>query len=1333
MKRILLVLCMILGISLLKAQNDETYFKYHRDWKGYALPEWAQLMYQEDPDVREVDYLYEEYYKKNLWVKDLHVRNYLHWRRKVRDWVNAEGKIRKPSPREEMESQLFLQSLRSEEPRKSSLWTSLGPVETYQPESLKPISFQANVYSIAQSKSHKDLLIAGTESGGIFKSENRGQDWTLMAADLNITSVKAVGIHPEQPEVQLAAANDKIFRSLDRGQTWQEVANIQGQGYEFLFVRGAEDKVYCASSTGLWTSFNQGANWQLEQNFRTWDIVQHPSQDHILYLLQIAPGTVSRHLFKKSENFGLSWTVMEQGWYQPEQGSQAHAGGGKIAVSPADPNRVYAALIGESKAGDDGWIGLYRSDNAGETWYLPVGQLGGPYQPANQTPWNIAAYSDGYHQGFYNFSLGVSAQDPNRIWIGTIRLTESRDGGFTFESIGAADSRRHALIHADVQCILVQEEEIWVATDGGIDYSTDELQSHVSLKKGIFASDYWGFGTGWNEDVLFGGKYHNGNGAYYQSYGKGNYLHVGGVEEATGYVNPLKNRQLYFNEWWAGRTGSVQIPLAIEGKVERLPSLPLIPNESYVESSSSGIYFNPLYAQHLYMGSEGGIWRSEDGGIQFQLLHNLGTGKVYEMVISRNNPLVMYAVYHEGGFWDGCDIYKTEDGGLHWERLERIPANRWRLEISLSPDNEQELWVATARGANGSKVFRTLDGGLSWENMSSELLNEQQMRDIIHQEGTTGLVYLATHRNVFYHDGQTWQILSEGLPFALNALSLSIFYRDNKLRLSTYGRGLWETELVEKSLPKALPMTATPNISCARDTLLLDSHSVIEQEGAVWTWEITPEPEWISDPVSRNPSLVLGKDGQYKVLLRVQNAEGLTDSREFPSFLSVESTCSMEEKTGFSLAMEQSGDYLQIQNLHYRGNTMTVMAWVKPHGIQNSYAAIFMNDGETAGFNFREDNLLGYHWPNGAWWWDSGLRVQEGEWNHVAMVVEPDGITLYLNGIGAKHVFSVPEVFFQSVKVGNYKGWWDRNMNGEVEELSIWDRALTEEEIRIRRHLLLEPQAVEKGLLSYYQFNEAVGRVNDRVGIAHGHLSAGANRVLSTAPVGKGKSQKAILDKNTLALALDSLGWRSQAKAMEASSVEVVITQLHTEPDQSTQDMVLPYWISNVYQSTSEPLYWEKIELLNPAYNSQNQTSALLQRRAENGFGPNWESLCSNAEQGPAVFLSFDKEACLNLSGSGQWILSGLESTTTEQKNRMYPKPSLVLYPNPLKSGQSLTIQNKGVQVGRLLLYSMEGKPMAIFPLGLGEQSTTPALPPGQYLWQWRGDLTIEHGILSIH
>ena len=38
--------------------------------------------------------------------------------------------------------------------------------------------------------------------------------------------------------------------------------------------------------------------------------------------------------------------------------------------------------------------------------------------------------------------------------------------------------------------------------DGGVNYSSDNLNTHVALNKGIQAAHFWGFNTGWNEILI---------------------------------------------------------------------------------------------------------------------------------------------------------------------------------------------------------------------------------------------------------------------------------------------------------------------------------------------------------------------------------------------------------------------------------------------------------------------------------------------------------------------------------------------------------------------------------------------------------------------------------------------------------------------------------------------------------------------------------------------------------------------------------------------------------------------------------------------------------------
>jgi len=91
-------------------------------------------------------------------------------------------------------------------------------------------------------------------------------------------------------------------------------------------------------------------------------------------------------------------------------------------------------LIGDSKPNDVGYIGLYRSNNAGQSWTLPNAPVGGPYSAthinlAQGTPtWN-------YHQGFYNCALVANPTDADELLIGGLNLYRSTDGVATFASV----------------------------------------------------------------------------------------------------------------------------------------------------------------------------------------------------------------------------------------------------------------------------------------------------------------------------------------------------------------------------------------------------------------------------------------------------------------------------------------------------------------------------------------------------------------------------------------------------------------------------------------------------------------------------------------------------------------------------------------------------------------------------------------------------------------------------------------------------------------------------------------------------------------------------------
>ncbi|MFD2823363.1 GEVED domain-containing protein [Lacinutrix iliipiscaria] len=911
MKRILLFLSICIVAFNSHSQNRSDFFKTTPIINS-DTPEWAKLMYSENPNVADVEDLYKQYYKENEFIKNIHTQNHKHWILLVSPLLDENGFIKQLSQSEEDRKHQLLkenyqqqQSLRI--PGSDLGWRAMGPFETFATDPAIPISWHKNVYAIDQSLSHPDILICGTEAGGVYKTIDKGFNWSLISlGEVFSGSNSAVKIHPTNPNNFLIYSNNRIYQSLDGGVTWLERHFTNGTGHEFEYSPLNHNIIFHTSSSGLFKSIDGGVTWTQVFTESCWDIDFHPTDNNVAYLLKSNAAAKRSELYRSDDN-GITWSIKDNGWYVPSDLANAIDDGGKIAVSPASEDLVYVCLIGASKDGDQGWIGVYKSLNRGENWTNPSGQDGGPYGAINGTAdWNVAAYDGGYHQGFYNFDMEASAINPDKLWIATIRLTESNDGGQTFQSIGAANSTRLNYIHADVQDIEVNGNDIWVATDGGIDYSQDELMSHDALNRGIQAAHFWGFNTGWNEDTFTGGKYHDGTSGWYENYGLGNAYNIGGVEEASGYVHPIESRKLLYRTHYASDNTSVKtIPEIFGSEIINHPSLPVRPNESYWEAERSGVYFDPRYADHMYVGLENKVYKSTNGGSSFEIIYTFpeSTGLIYEMEISRSNPNVIYAVYNKlGGYWDSCEIWKSVDAGLTWNKTVSDPGgNNRRFRISVHPEDENIVWICTPRGDNGGKVFNTLDGGTTWLNKTTSVLNGQDINDILYQGGTDDIVYLASRYGVFYWDtnANDWINYSTDLPLVTKSLQINPFYRDAELRLGTTGRGVWGRKMLDEAFnPIAQPITYTNLVRCPLESIQFDCYSILNHEDATWQWTITPEPLSISSDTARNPVIVFGAEGAYTVSLTVTDGLGRSDTKTITNMVTVVDDCPHCESFG---------------------------------------------------------------------------------------------------------------------------------------------------------------------------------------------------------------------------------------------------------------------------------------------------------------------------------------------------------------------------------------------------------------------------------------------------
>ena len=838
-------------------------------------PDWAQLMYSADPNVLEVDRLYGEWFRERPFEKSYHTQYYKRWRRALSDHIGMDGHAALPAEGEMRRMAAESAARRAGAARATGNgWSVLGPYQVRNNNGDFRAN-QSNVYCLDRCAADTLTMWAGTEPGEIYRSTDGGLSWASCSDNLNHGGgLRAIAADPSNPLVAYASSGSTIYKTTDGGLNWSLNSMPSNFNANEILVHPANPSlVFVAANAGLYRSTDAGANWTADFSERSYDLKMNTGNSAILYLVKNNPAQNLCEFFV-STNTGGTWTQVTNGWFTSTDPGR-NDGGARLAVSQADPNRVYAYLIGEAKTGDAGYIGVFKSTDGGYTWTLPNGPPGGPYSAAHP---NLAIGTTTwlYHQGFYNCALMASNSNPDELLIGGLNLYRSTDGGATFASVSGYVGGPLNM-HVDNQDFRAFGGQYWISTDGGIYRSDDFFNTQPEVRMGgIHGSDYWGFSSGWNEDVVVGGLYHNGNLAWYEPYAAGDFLSLGGGEAPTGYVNAGDARRTFFSD-----IGGRYLPTAIGLGATGLP-FGLFPNEYYFSAHSSEVEWHPNCYNVAFLGRDNELWKSTDGGASFGLLSSFGASGsqfVASFEISSSDPEVLYVTTRPSSGSQGL-LWRSADGGQTWTQPS-LPgtSNKRRMLVQVDPEDPQKLFLAYPDGGNGQKIYATSDGGLTWSNLTTAMLNGESVHSLVYVPGTANGLYFCTGNTVFYKDDNLadWEFFDTALPVEFDTDIARPFFRDGKLRIASYGKGIWEADLhTPQSRPIARPMANALTALCPTDSFHFECYSFLRHAGASWSWTFQNGNPAAS--TQRNPSVLFNGLGVHEVVLTVTDANGQSDS-----------------------------------------------------------------------------------------------------------------------------------------------------------------------------------------------------------------------------------------------------------------------------------------------------------------------------------------------------------------------------------------------------------------------------------------------------------------------
>ncbi len=196
--------------------------------------------------------------------------------------------------------------------------------------------------------------------------------------------------------------------------------------------------------------------------------------------------------------------------------------------------------------------------------------------------------------------------------------------------------------------------------------------------------------------------------------------------------------------------------------------------------------------------------------------------------------------------------------------------------------------------------------------------------------------------------------------------------------------------------------------------------------------------------------------------------------------------------SGRDMTFQNGGAYVSSSKITGGLNgktTVTMMGWVRIDNkdmLSGVKPLIFFRGSNSGvcGIHLASGNLR-FHWNDGYYGWSTTLNFTTadiGRWMHVALVVEPTQFRVYLNGAeySRGHDKITGGIINSALMFGqNYQS--DKWFNGAVDQVMLWNRSLTAEEIR--RYMTVNPRLDDPSLVSFIDMDHvnADGKIYDLV------------------------------------------------------------------------------------------------------------------------------------------------------------------------------------------------------------------------------------------------------------
>jgi photosystem II stability/assembly factor-like uncharacterized protein len=700
-------------------------------------------------------------------------------------------------------------------------WTSIGPNG-------------GTVRAVAIDPANPSIVYAGAAGGGIFKSTDGGSHWSAanLGLDSRATIVNAIVIDTITPSTVYAATRVGLFKSVDRGATWNATP-LMAEVVAVAIDPATPTTLYAATRENGLVKITSAGGSSLLVDSRVQAVVVDPLTPSTVYA-----GTDSG-LFKSSDG-GASWSMTSLGAYNIET----------LAIDPRNPTTVYASVsfqkcqyFDDYEVCDD-YFDLFKSADGGSTWIATEAGLNGS-----------AVYA-----------LAIDPVSSDTLYGGTnvgIFKTTNGGGGWNIVANGLSVTSQSAIAVNPLAPSLV-----YVGTD----------------ERGVFkTTDAGGLWTASNTGLVS---------TYVQTLAidphAPNTLYAGtsiGVFKST-------NAGGSWNEANTGLTSRYIQALAIDPQNPATLYAAAFGTGAFVFKSTDGaaswttigqlrgvrvLVVDPLSPTTIYAGSDQGVFKSTDAGGSW------GTPRLAVGVLSLAiDPLTPTTVYAGGG----QGLFRSGDGGDNWTVVADHQIglyNPYIDALALDPRTPTTVYLGTCCSSGTYGVLKSTDGGGSWTAVNTGLTS-QEIGALALDPQTPTILYATTFASqdnsggdVFRSQdgGGTWSPLDAGRPpKRIQSLAIASATPTTVYAMSS-GAGVFA--ISGDQVPNNVPPAAAFTFACSQFTCTFDGSGSADPDGTISSYVWNFGDGWVGLGTTVSHSYAAA--GAYSASLTVSDNDGAANAQ----------------------------------------------------------------------------------------------------------------------------------------------------------------------------------------------------------------------------------------------------------------------------------------------------------------------------------------------------------------------------------------------------------------------------------------------------------------------